>query len=254
MPVDMRLQVPDMVQTVPKTWSSQVQFLDQVGCLARRVQDRGPGIADTRGVHTGAVLEQSLHACNDRCWDGPDSAENYRVSAVGADFRTRLSTCPCWTSRGLIFQGCVHRHTARFDPRHYGGEGVAGTPGACSQAFCHPISRTRTRAWTDTPCSERPVPPHHTTPHHTTPHHTTPHHTTPHHTTPQHNTTQHNTTQHNTTQHNTTQHNTPQHHHNTTTPTPPPHLLRHHFHSRSCSLGLCWNAATRASVDRDGPG
>ena len=30
MPVDMRLQVPDMVQTVPKTWSSQVQFLDQV--------------------------------------------------------------------------------------------------------------------------------------------------------------------------------------------------------------------------------
>ena len=30
MPVDMRLQVPDMVQTVPKTWSSQVQFLDHV--------------------------------------------------------------------------------------------------------------------------------------------------------------------------------------------------------------------------------
>ena len=26
-----------------------------------------------------------------------------------------------------------------FDPRHQGGEGVAGTPGACSQAFCHPI-------------------------------------------------------------------------------------------------------------------
>ena len=24
------------------------------------------------------------------------------------------------------------------DPRHQGGEGVAGTPGACSQAFCHP--------------------------------------------------------------------------------------------------------------------
>ena len=24
-------------------------------------------------------------------------------------------------------------------PRHQGGEGVAGTPGACSQVFCHPI-------------------------------------------------------------------------------------------------------------------
>ena len=35
--------------------------------------------------------------------DGLDSAENCGVSAVGADFRTRLSTCPCWTSRGLIF-------------------------------------------------------------------------------------------------------------------------------------------------------
>ena len=30
LPVVMRLQVPDMVQTVPNTWSSQVQFLDQV--------------------------------------------------------------------------------------------------------------------------------------------------------------------------------------------------------------------------------
>ena len=25
-------------------------------------------------------------------------------------------------------------------PRHQGGEGVAGTPGACSQVFCHPNS------------------------------------------------------------------------------------------------------------------
>ena len=30
MPVDMRLQVPDLVQTVSKTWSSQEQFLDHV--------------------------------------------------------------------------------------------------------------------------------------------------------------------------------------------------------------------------------
>ena len=33
----------------------------------------------------------------------------------------------------------MHRYTARVDPRHQGGEGVAGTPGACSQVFCHPI-------------------------------------------------------------------------------------------------------------------
>ena len=38
----------------------------------------------------------------------------------------------------LFFRGRVHRHTARADPRHQGGEGVAGTPGACSQVFCHP--------------------------------------------------------------------------------------------------------------------
>ena len=36
----------------------------------------------------------------------------------------------------------MHRHTARVDPRHQGGEGVAGTPGACSQVFCHPIRCT----------------------------------------------------------------------------------------------------------------
>ena len=64
MPVDMRFQLPDMVQTVPNSWSSQVQF--------------------------------------------------------------------------LIFLGRVHRYTARVDPRHQGWEGVAGTPGACSQVFCHP--------------------------------------------------------------------------------------------------------------------
>ena len=37
------------------------------------------------------------------------------------------------------FYGRVHRYTARVDPRHQGGEGVAGTPGVCSQVFCHPI-------------------------------------------------------------------------------------------------------------------
>ena len=39
----------------------------------------------------------------------------------------------------MCFLGRVHRYTARGDPRHQGGEGVAGTPGACSQVFCHPI-------------------------------------------------------------------------------------------------------------------
>ena len=104
MPVDMRLQVPVMVQTVPKTWSSQVQFLDHVA-LPVVCKTEVQTVQKPVGVRTGAVLGQGLHACNDRCWDGPDSAENCGVSAVGADFRTRLSTCPCWTSRGLFFLG-----------------------------------------------------------------------------------------------------------------------------------------------------
>ena len=32
---------------------------------------------------------------------------------------------------------CTQVHGQGF-PRHQGGEGVAGTPGACSQVFCHP--------------------------------------------------------------------------------------------------------------------
>ena len=47
---------------------------------------------------------------------------------------------------GLSFFGpCTQVHGQGF-PHHQGGEGVAGTPGACSQVFCHPISciaRTR---------------------------------------------------------------------------------------------------------------
>ena len=39
----------------------------------------------------------------------------------------------------LVFLGpCAQVHGQGF-PRHQGGEGVAGTPGACSQVFCHPI-------------------------------------------------------------------------------------------------------------------
>ena len=37
-----------------------------------------------------------------------------------------------------FFWRCTQVHGQGF-PRHQGGEGVAGTPGACSQVFCHPI-------------------------------------------------------------------------------------------------------------------
>ena len=50
----------------------------------------------------------------------------------------QLHRCCSWID-GMAFQGRVHRYTARGFPRHLGGEGVAGTPGACSQVFCHPI-------------------------------------------------------------------------------------------------------------------
>ena len=45
----------------------------------------------------------------------------------------------CCSWRDGMSEGRVHRYTARGFPRHQGGEGVAGTPGACSQVFCHPI-------------------------------------------------------------------------------------------------------------------
>ena len=49
-----------------------------------------------------------------------------------------LRSCSSWRD-GKAFLGRVHRYTASCDPRHQGGEGVAGTLGACSQVFCHPI-------------------------------------------------------------------------------------------------------------------
>ena len=39
------------------------------------------------------------------------------------------------------------------DPRHQGGEGVAGTPGACSQVFCHPIRCMRCAFLSTETCS-----------------------------------------------------------------------------------------------------
>ena len=64
---------------------------------------------------------------------------------------TCLSWCNdrCWSGRSSW--GPVHRYRARVDPRHQGGEGVSGTPGACSQVFCHPIRcMHRRRVWRDT--------------------------------------------------------------------------------------------------------
>ena len=43
----------------------------------------------------------------------------------------------CRHSRWVFFGPCTQVHGQGF-PRHQGGEGVAGTPGACSQVFCHP--------------------------------------------------------------------------------------------------------------------
>ena len=64
--------------------------------------------------------------CNDRCRIFDDVApfiDGFRRPCDHAKFTTK---------------GPVHRHRARVDPTHQGEEGVAGTPGACSQAFCHP--------------------------------------------------------------------------------------------------------------------
>ena len=76
----------------------------------------------------------------------------------GPDFRLTMGIPSCSTrwsmsllcrwhvARSLVLVGpCAQVHGQGF-PRHQGGEGVAGTPGACSQVFCHPISSiVRTR-------------------------------------------------------------------------------------------------------------
>ena len=123
------------------------------------------------------------------------------------------------SSTGLFFRA-VYTGTRPGFPRHQGGEGVAGTPGACSQVFCHSI-RCISGAWQDRLpraliiCTTHTThtATHRNTPQHTTTHRNTPQHTATHRNTPQHTATHHNTPQHKT-QHNTT---TPQHH-NTTTP------------------------------------
>ena len=49
-----------------------------------------------------------------------------------------LRSCSSWCDGKAFFGPCTQVHGQGF-PRHQGGEGVAGTPGACSQVFCHPI-------------------------------------------------------------------------------------------------------------------
>ena len=88
---------------------AQVQFLDSVTCPL----------------------------CYDRAWS-PVVQKTAEVSAVAAH-----------GVMGRLFLGRVHRYTARGFPRHQGGEGVAGTPGACSQVFCHPIRCTQALGRTD---------------------------------------------------------------------------------------------------------
>ena len=48
-----------------------------------------------------------------------------------------LRSCSSWCDGKAFFGPCTQVHGQGF-PRHQGGEGVAGTPGACSQVFCHP--------------------------------------------------------------------------------------------------------------------
>ena len=56
------------------------------------------------------------------------------VSLLSIRLLDRLTTCPL----ACRFLGPCKQVHGRADPRHQGGEGVAGTPGACSQVFCHP--------------------------------------------------------------------------------------------------------------------
>ena len=63
--------------------------------------------------------------CKDRCGAGRDSAVTVGVPQLALSLG-QVDDMPAGV---LTFWGRVHRHTARADPRHQGGEGVAGTPG-----------------------------------------------------------------------------------------------------------------------------
>ena len=79
-------------------------------------------------VDTGHRCSHACRFATTGALDGRDSAVNCGGSAVG-------------THRLACFFRAVYTGTRPgFDPRHQGGKGVAGTPGACSKVFCHPIS------------------------------------------------------------------------------------------------------------------
>ena len=81
------------------------------------------------GIMAGMDLKHTF--CRISCRD----AETFPWSRL---FVGSLRCCSWVDGLPFFFFGRVHRYTARGFPRHQGGEGVAGTPGACSQVFCHP--------------------------------------------------------------------------------------------------------------------
>ena len=71
----------------------------------------------------------------------------------------------------------MRKHMARVDPSLQGGEGVSGTPGVFSQAFCHP-NKLHASCGMDKHVTYTQGP-HHYHQHATTHHHATPPHNSP---------------------------------------------------------------------------
>ena len=109
----------------------QLQYIDTViddCCAAPAVwvqMWRSSSSSHSCNVDAGDVAHMPVVASTG-AWDGRDSAVHCGGSAVG-------------THRLACFFRAVYTGTRPGFPRHQGGEGVAGTPGACSQVFCHPI-------------------------------------------------------------------------------------------------------------------
>ena len=118
-----------------------LQYIDKVvhvGC-ASPASSLVQSVRRQSRSHSCSFDAGHSHAC--RCattgaWAGRDSAETVRVPQLTLSLG-QVDDMPAGVSS---FWGRVHRHTARADPRHQGGEVVAGTPGACSQVFCRPSS------------------------------------------------------------------------------------------------------------------
>ena len=118
-------QIPMVVEFL------QLQYIDRViyvccAAPAVRVQTwRSRSSSHSCNIDAGHVALMPVVASTG-AWDGRDSAVHCGGSAVGSH-RLACFVGPCTQVHGQGF------------PRHQGGEGVAGTPGACSQVFCHPI-------------------------------------------------------------------------------------------------------------------